>query len=48
MSDHALFIIGALIVYICAEIKEIKKELEWIKSHIYDIEHKNDKKDFDL
>jgi hypothetical protein len=47
MSDHALFIIGALVVYICAEIKEIKKELEWIKSHLYNIEHK-DEKDLDL
>lgn len=42
MSDYALFIIGALVVYICTELEEIKKELKWIKSHIYDIEHKND------
>lgn len=48
MIDYALFIIGALVVYICTELKAIKEELEWIKSHIYDIEHKNDKKDFDL
>lgn len=42
MNDYALFIIGALVVYICTELEEIKKELKWIKSHTYDIEHKND------
>lgn len=47
MDDYALFIIGALVVYICTELKAIKEELEWIKSHIYNIEHK-DEKDLNL
>jgi hypothetical protein len=47
MSDYALFIIGALVVYICTELKGIKEDLEWIKSHIYNIEHK-DEKDLNL
>lgn len=37
-----------LIIYIEERVKMILRELEWIKSHIYDIEHKNDKKEFDL
>lgn len=37
-----------LTVFIEERVKMILRELEWIKSHIYDIEHKNDKKDFDL
>lgn len=47
MNDYALFVIGALVVYLCTELKEIKKDIEWIKSHLYDLEHK-DEKDLDL
>lgn len=48
MNEYALIVIGALVVYICTELREIKKDIEWIKSHIYNIEHKDDKKDLDL
>ena len=48
MNEYALFIIGALIVYLCTELKEIKQDVEWIKSHLYNIEHKDDKKDIDF
>lgn len=42
MNDYALFVIGALVVYLCTELKEIKKDIEWIKSHLYDLEHKDE------
>lgn len=37
-----------LAIYIEERIKMILRELDWIKSHIYDLEHKNDKKDLNL
>ena len=48
MNDYALFVIGVLVVYLCTELKEIKKDIEWIKSHLYDLEHKDNKKDIDF
>lgn len=37
-----------LTIYIEERVRMILKELEWIKSHLYDLQHKDDKKDFDL
>ena len=48
MNNFALFVVGTLVVYLCTELKEIKKNIEWIKSHLYNIEHKDDKEDIDL
>ena len=48
MNNFALFVICALVIYICTELKEIEKDIEWIKSHLYNLEHKNDKNDIDF